>query len=308
MPDFMASIFGKSMQDPVAQAGKPRAHINDLGSELRRMREEKGISLSEAEQATRIRARYLQALEVNDWASLPTQVQARGFLRNYAVYLGLDEEQVMTKYSQATRSAEVSVPPPAAAGSPVPTTREDGAVFRPRNIDIERQATMPSWLSSDIIIGVALALVVAAVGLGLLRLAFSDGDETSSGSVQEPALTPVLGESTPMPTSSVGLAPGEATPTFDANIGAVQLDLESTEHVWVRVTVDGSQMLEGVLAPNSPQTWRGTELIVLETANGAGLEAVVNGQPQGPLGERGQAIVLAWGPSGQVSITPTASP
>ena len=61
----------------------------DLGSELQQAREKKGVSLSEAESATRIKECYLQALEVDDWAALPTQVQARGFLRNYAVYLGL---------------------------------------------------------------------------------------------------------------------------------------------------------------------------------------------------------------------------
>jgi len=86
------------------------------------------------------------------------------------------------------------------------------------------------------------------------------------------------------------------------------LDLEATEHVWVRVTVDGNQVLEGILAPDAPQSWQGAELITLETANGAGLGAVVNGQPQGPLGERGQAVVVAWGPNGQVSLTPTPSP
>jgi hypothetical protein len=291
----------------MAHAGKPKAHNIDLGGELRQAREERGVSLDEAEKATRIKGRYLKALEVNDWASLPTQVQARGFLRNYAVYLGLDGEQVMAKYSQATRSAEVSLPAPAAAASPVPTTREDGAVFRPRDIDIDGKPTAPSWLSSDVVIGVALALVVALVGFGLLRIVFGD----SNGS--DPEGTPLATESTPQPTSGSGVLLGDATlgpstPTFDASIEGVQLDLDATEHVWVRVTVDDTQVLEGILAPNAPQTWRGAELVVLETANGAGLNVVVNGQPQGPLGERGQPVVLAWGPTGQVLITPTANP
>ena len=285
----------------------------DLGSELQQAREEKGVSLSEAESATRIKECYLQALEVNDWAALPTQVQARGFLRNYAVYVGLDEDDVMSKFSQAIRAASASLPPPPAADSPVPTTRLDGAVFRPRDIDIGSRRAAPSWLSSDIVIGVVLALIVVVVGFGLIRLALGGSDETAEQATTVPGLTPATTSTGQQPTAGTGMLPGEATPapatpTFDASIGSVQLDLEATEHVWVRVTVDGNQVLEGILAPDAPQSWQGTELVTLETANGAGLGAVVNGQPQGPLGERGQAVVVAWGPNGQVSLTPTPSP
>lgn len=285
----------------------------DLGSELRQAREETGVSLAEAAAATRIKERYLKALEVNDWAALPTQVQARGFLRNYAVYLGLDEEKVMSRFSQATRGAGTSRSTRLAADSSVPTTGVNGVVFRPRDIDIDRRRGMPSWFSSDIIIGVVLALVVAAVGFGLIRLAFGSSNETTAGTTTGPVTTLAVTQSALQPTTGAGMLHGEATsapatPTFDASIGNVQLDLEATEHVWVRVTVDGGQVLEGILAPDAPQSWQGAELIILETANGAGLTAVVNGQPQGQLGERGQAIVLAWGPNGQVSITPTPGP
>jgi hypothetical protein len=285
----------------------------DLGSELRQAREEKGISLAEAENGTRIKACYLQALEVNDWAALPTQVQARGFLRNYAVFLGLSEDEVMAKFSQVIRGASVSLPAPPAADSPVPTTDPDGAVFRPRDIDIEGGTGGRSWLSSDIVIGVALAVVVAVLGFGLVRLVFGISNENAAEGTATPSLLPGAAGGTPQATTGTGvllddatLAP--ATPTFDASIGSLQLDLEAMEHVWVRVTVDGTQVLEGILAPDAPQSWQGTDLIILETANGAGLAAVVNGQPQGSLGERGQAVVLAWGPNGQVSLTPTPGP
>jgi hypothetical protein len=126
----------------------------DLGGELRKAREEKGFSLAEAEKATRIKASYLKALEVNDWAVLPTDVQARGFLRNYAVFLGLDPDDVMSRFSQVARSGGVSFPSPPARGSPVPTTGEDGAVFRPRDINIDSVGGLPGWLSSDIVLGV----------------------------------------------------------------------------------------------------------------------------------------------------------
>jgi cytoskeletal protein RodZ len=285
----------------------------DLGRELREAREAQGISLEQAEAATRIKQRYLEALEVNDWAALPTPVQARGFLRNYALYLGLDADQVMSHYSQTTRSAAVSLPLPAAADSPVRTTNQNGTVFRPRDIEIEHARGLPAWLSSDILLGVALALVVALMGFGLLSLLSGEADDTSAAVTATPGLSPGIATSLPPATGEAGSSQGEGsqlavTPTFDSTLGTVQLNLEATEHVWVRVTVDGVQVLEGILAPEVPQTWQATQQIMLETANGAGLDAVVNGQPQGSLGERGQAVLLAWGPDGQIPVTPTTVP
>jgi cytoskeletal protein RodZ len=286
----------------------------DLGSELRAAREEQGISLDEAEVATRIRGRYLKALETNDWTALPTHVQARGFLRNYAIYLGIEEDRVTAWYGQLARSAGAVTRRLPAADASVRTTDEDGSVFRPRDIDIEGLSALPAWLSSDILIGVILALLVAVVGFALIRMVSDNADETSAGvTTPSPGLTPVLTQALSQPTTGAGVSPGVATPasvtpTFDASVGSVQLSLEATEHVWVRVTVDGTQVLEGILAPGAPQAWQGTQQILLETPNGAGLQAVVNGQPQGPLGERGQPITLAWGPTGLLPITPTPLP
>jgi hypothetical protein len=182
------------------------------------------------------------------------------------------------------------------------TTGENGAVFNPRDISIESAPKSPAWLSSDIVIGIALALLVAVVGWGLLRLLSNNSDDSSATPVATNApFAPAVTNTAPQP-SSEAEAP---TPTFDANIEGVQLDLEATEHVWVRVTVDGVVVLEGILAPPSvagtPQTWQGTQQIKLEAANGAGLQATVNGQPLGALGERGQQVILAWGPDGPVS-------
>jgi cytoskeleton protein RodZ len=285
----------------------------DLGGELRRAREAKGISLAEAETATRIRERYLQALEANDWAALPTQVQAQGFLRNYAIYLGMDEDRVMSQFGQAIHSAAVNLPPSPASESAARTTTEDGVVFRPRDINIEGAVRVPAWLSSDILIGVALAVVVALIGFGLLRLFSDNSNEMPATLTATPTFAPAVTSSAPLPTVGAGVSPGEATPapvtpTFDASVESIQLILEATEHVWVRVTVDGVKVLEGILAPGVLETWQGTQQIVLETANGAGLKAVVNGQPQGELGARGQAIILTWGPSGPVMPPPTTAP
>ena len=66
-----------------------------LGQKLKQAREEQRLTLEKASEATRIRAPYLQALEADDLSAMPAPVQARGFLRNYAEYLGLNIGQLL---------------------------------------------------------------------------------------------------------------------------------------------------------------------------------------------------------------------
>src|SRR5512137_2736413 len=69
-----------------------------LPERLAAARERKGVDLTRAERDTKIRARYLSALERGDYRELPGAVYTKGFLRNYAIYLGLDPEDVLRQW------------------------------------------------------------------------------------------------------------------------------------------------------------------------------------------------------------------
>jgi cytoskeleton protein RodZ len=73
-----------------------------FGEHLRREREMRGISLDEICSATRIGTRFLIALENEQWDQLPGGVFNRGFVRNVAHHLGLDEESLLAEYMLAT--------------------------------------------------------------------------------------------------------------------------------------------------------------------------------------------------------------
>ena len=70
----------------------------NLPERLFTARERKGVDLYRAERETKIRARYLAALERGDWKELPGAVYTKGFLRNYALYLGLDPDDVLLQW------------------------------------------------------------------------------------------------------------------------------------------------------------------------------------------------------------------
>jgi cytoskeleton protein RodZ len=85
--------------------------VFEIGSSLRRARERLGLELSQAEDATRIRAKYLQALEDERFDVLPAPAYAKGFLRTYADFLGLEGERFVDEFNDRfppTDSAEAA--------------------------------------------------------------------------------------------------------------------------------------------------------------------------------------------------------
>src|SRR3989304_9931803 len=97
-----------------------------LGQTLRGAREAKRWDLARAERETRIRTRYLVALEQGDYRDLPSPVYTRGFVRNYALYLGLDPELCLDLYRLEATPDE----------SPRP------ALTQPHPIDVRRRGAL----------------------------------------------------------------------------------------------------------------------------------------------------------------------
>ncbi|MFN8403048.1 MAG: DUF4115 domain-containing protein [Anaerolineales bacterium] len=84
--------------------------MQTIGQTLKQTRESKRLTLEKVFEATRIRVPYLQALESDDLSAMPSPVQARGYLRNYAEYLGLNFDQLLDEMRVQTSSDEMLTP------------------------------------------------------------------------------------------------------------------------------------------------------------------------------------------------------
>jgi hypothetical protein len=73
--------------------------VFEIGNSLREARERQGLGFPEIELATKIRAKYIRALEEEDFTSIPGDAYIRGFLRTYAEYLGLDGDVYVDEYA-----------------------------------------------------------------------------------------------------------------------------------------------------------------------------------------------------------------
>ncbi len=135
-----------------------------VGEILQTARERKGVDLTRAERETKIRARHLAALESGDVADLPALVYAKGFLRNYSTYLGLDAEEMLARWrreiDQPSTAETPRLKPP-----PQPITAPDRRLK----------------LTTGLIVALALASIVFAfvgyIGLQLVR--FTQNPEIS---------------------------------------------------------------------------------------------------------------------------------
>lgn len=301
-----------------------------LGSELREARQGRDLTLDQVEQQIRIRAKFLEALEQGNYAALPSPVQARGFLRNYARFLGLDGDLMVSRYDAAlqggrrrgrraepgeapltptsaprrTQTVQIQSPPSAPYVPPPP----------PAVVEKPERRRSRSWLTTLVIglFGLAIFAVVLLFGVQGLQSFLA---QNASGSV---ILSPLPREAsptapvtnTPAPTATpvrpTPLPIPNAQPTAAAASG-VTVQLQITERTWIRVIVDGQVSYIGSAAPNSMLQYQGNSVQV-RAANAVGVHAVVNGQDLGILGARGQIVDQTFTAGGTIQASPTAPP
>jgi helix-turn-helix protein len=122
--------------------------VFEIGNSLRSARERQGLGYPEIELATKIRAKYIRALEEEDFTTIPGDAYIRGFLRTYADYLGLDGEVYVDEYASRNLSSWHDELPPRPARRRVPT----------RDRRLERRAVL---LVLAGIVGVTVLVFVA---------------------------------------------------------------------------------------------------------------------------------------------------
>lgn len=140
-----------------------------VGNKLREARTRRKLSLADVEEATKIRGRYLKAIENDEWDQLPGDTYARAFIRTYGRFLGLDGERLAEEQRRARGSARPGERLPRVDPRPRPVTRH------------RRRVGGTPAVPPKVVAGLVIALVVAA----LLVVGLSTGGD-SNGGVEQP--------------------------------------------------------------------------------------------------------------------------
>jgi cytoskeleton protein RodZ len=267
-----------------------------IGPLLEKKRLEKGLSLKEAEQATKIRTRYLKGLECEDPTALPDPVYARGFLKTYANFLGLDGEQLSREFRDhraPRRERYLDYERPQRG-------EFDQPIINPGGVDdAERRR-----ISGATIFTIVLAVLVLAVMIGALYYVGSRSTGNIPNNAPEEEL--VVEQEAEDDSSWEEPAAGPESKT-GAEDRADDASNEGSEAVQVTVRVVGvptglTVLTDGTVAsdqfaqPGFSQTFEARRTITISTANAGAVEVEVDGQNKGRLGQLGKPLTRDFTP------------
>ncbi|WP_425802332.1 helix-turn-helix domain-containing protein [Desulfitobacterium sp. Sab5] len=244
------------------------------GQLLRTAREEKGWSLLQAEEVTKIRVRYLEAMEAENYSILPGATYVRGFLRTYSKNLGLNPEEIVELYK---------------ANEPVFQPKIEPVLTIPRK--------RPVWVRPMIAVVVGLLAIGTVAGIA----AMTKQKENTTASDYTPAPLPSAPK-VEQPKSAGDASNAQSQTNSDSNQQSVpnamaatteglKAQLVFTQPCWVVVNVDGKQALEGTNTQGTTKELTANEKIELVTVgNAGGISITLNGKAIPSLGASGQVV------------------
>lgn len=255
----------------------------DVGATLRRARTQKGLTLDQLSRATKISLSKLQALEDNDFESLPAVVYARGFLRAYAREVGLDPEDVVDQYmrqldhAMAPAMSEPELPAATEREEPVhtqqPATRP---ALRPLRIQIDLKS-----LPRPAMAAAAVMLLIAVIA----AFAWRGGDAgeqavTAEAAQQDPA---ALTAQAPV---------NDAAHALNVTEDGLRIELKATGPCWVSASADRAPILSRLLQAGESETIEVKDEFVLRVGDPSTVNLTINGAPLRPLGQPGMPVTV----------------
>lgn len=300
--------------------------MESVGEFFKQVRETKGLTVDEVASKTRIRSDFVKALEDGNFAKLPDQVFARGFVRSYARSLGLDEEDAIHRFVQSAGAYYEKL--------------DERERLKVRQVEEERKR-QANRKAVAVAIGIAVLTLIFLLSReqsSVLRRGTSEltsnkrtthaakeaGEATAhqdpepaaipakSSEVLPPAVSkpaadvraaepmgsrpPVVVATKPEPDPVSTASPGTDGPLGGISIdgagpssdGQLVLDLEANELSWVVVQIDSGSPQEALLRPGEKARWKAQDQFILTLGNAGGVKAELNGKSLKPFGPSGK--------------------
>jgi cytoskeletal protein RodZ len=265
--------------------------INEIGQQLRQRREMLSLTLDEIERHTRMRAQFMDALEKGEFDKLPSPVQTRGLLSNYAEFLDLDVNALLLRFADALQARRRERHP------------ENPAKRRGQPDIPEKLPMLRSIIAGDMVFGVGMVLLLIGFSVwGISRVIALQSEQRAEVQVEATGLSiseALIGTPVEAVVSEVTLIPAEDTPipelpegtveipTPAANVN-VQVNIIAVERSYLQVIVDGEEVFNGRTIPGNAYPFEAEQSIEIVAGNGAALRVVYNQRDLGLLGGFGQ--------------------
>lgn len=275
-----------------------------IGAELRQAREQGGLTLVEISQRTKIRVPALRAIERDDFGQLPGGVISRGFLKLFAREVGLDADEIVTRFtaeveSDATeRHSRLDRHGREVAADQGASVRHQEAAEGERSRG-PRAAALAVAVFAILAIGYFASRPAPAARSGPNpERSTADGvgaaavEASSAPNAADPA-SPPAEASEPVPA-----APPESTSgNTGTSADGLRVDLEAIAACWISATVDGNQVAYRALSPGERLALRATNEVILRIGIPANLTVSINDQRVPPFARPGTPVTLRITPA-----------
>lgn len=239
----------------------------DVGGTLKKARVQRKLSLADVEEITKIRIKYLEAMEDNNFSVLPPGMYGSAFLRSYARFLDLNADELVAAYREAA-----GVAPPAG------------------EVDTPEREVRPHRGRSFWGLVAALVIVAAAVGLFSHGAFFAPSPRVSPSPKAETRQARQVEPAPPPPAGSQDIAAGNP-----AGQGLTLVLTATNSYSWYSVTVDNSPPVSGFIYAGQQKHFQGTNNINLILGNAGSVRVEVNGHDLGYLGGQGTVVRETFG-------------
>jgi cytoskeletal protein RodZ len=284
-----------------------------LGAELKQAREQRGVTLEELSQSTKIGTRLLRALEQDHYDQLPGGIFTKGFIRAYARAVGVDDEKAIADYLAATEPSQ-------------PESQNDNNAAAALNRIVEVGDAPARDIPWGWFALVLLVVAVALTGWGFYSrhkanrsprspVAMPSVPQAVQSLPQPPAnqVTPTASTKDHPPSPAAAKKPeaagSAAAPGSDAAAGPYfSVRVNVREDSWLSISSDGKTVLQGTFAAPAVKSVRAHNQIVVKAGNVGGLDFEFNGKPLPPQGTAGELKSLVFGADGLEATEATPAP
>lgn len=242
-----------------------------VGEVLRTRREALGLSLEQVHAQLRIPARWLRAIEEEHFEVFDSPQYAKGFVRSYAEFLGLEAEPLVQ--AVAARVGPGPKPQLVAPSGDVP--------IRP----VAPPSRLRRVLAWAVLAAAAGLLWLGYVGYRQLRAFYATGEPA-------PAASPLV----PSGEEPQALPSPALPPPAMASETAVRVVLAAEDVSWLRVVADGRRVFEGFIRAGERREWEASESLHVIIGNAGGVRVQVNGRDLGLLGAPGEVVRRTFTP------------
>ncbi|MFQ5543368.1 MAG: helix-turn-helix domain-containing protein [Nitrospiria bacterium] len=267
--------------------------MENLGEYLRNQRQERDISIEELAARTRIPLRFVHAIEKNQFEEIPNQVSAKGFLRSYVRYIGIEETSALEAFSKIVQKQV-----------PLQNIKEKDEFLSYLQVNASSKYPFPRKIV--FLIGGMISLLLVVAGLLPERKpnlnqkvpaevvdAKKNGESESAPAVDllvtdEKVLEKV--EEFPLENQETSNIADSRELMSEVNQEPLTLSLKALEASWVQVIIDENETKEALLQVDDMVKWQANERFLLTLGNAGGVQIFLNDRDLGSFGPSGEVV------------------